>query len=73
MNNEIAGTPEDMKLTVKQVGTAWIVENNLGESVGSAPQREEAIAMAKECAAAQKASVISVQDAQGATEQTIDV
>jgi hypothetical protein len=73
MNSQSAGTPEDTKLTVKLMGSEWIVENNIGESVGSAATQEEAIHIAQSKAPLQNASIISVLGSVGNVERTIDV
>lgn len=62
------GTPEETSLTVKRLGGEWVVENGLGESVGSAPDREGAERKARELVDTQKASGFSVVDDHGAAE-----
>lgn len=67
------GTPEETSLTVKRLGDTWIVENGLGESVASAKDCDSAIQKAREVAPAQRASGISVLDADGAVQKTLTV
>lgn len=67
------GTPEETSLTVKRLGGTWIVENGLGESVASATDCDSAIQKAREVAPAQRASGISVLDADGAVQKTLTV
>jgi len=67
------GTPEETSLTVKCLGEDWIVENGLGETVASAKDCDGAIRKAREVAAEQQASGISVLDADGAVQKTLHV
>lgn len=67
------GTPEESSLTVKLLGKDWIVENVVGKSVGSAPDRESAVDLARKAAAEEKASAISVLGADGSVEYTVTV
>jgi hypothetical protein len=69
---QTVGTPEDTRLTVKLLGDDWIVENSLGTSVGSANDRESAIALAQEAAIAQNASLISVLSTDGSVEENLN-
>lgn len=67
------GTPEESSLTVKMLGQEWIVENAVGESVGSAPDRESAIDLARKAVKAENASAISVLATDGTVEYTVTV
>ena len=67
------GTPEESSLTVKMLGEEWIVENAVGKSVGSAPNREAAVDLARKAAAGENASAISVLAADGSVEYTVAV
>jgi len=60
-----------MRLTVKLLGDAWIVENAVGSSVGSADNRQAAIELARESALSQNASSISVLAADGSLEESV--
>ncbi len=71
--DETGGTPETIGLTVKLLGDDWIVENAVGKSVGTAPDRESAIKIARQAAGAENASVISVLAEDGALERTVKV
>ena len=67
------GTPEETSLTVKYLGEIWIVKNGFGESVASAKNCDSAIQKAREVAPAQRASGISVLDADGAVQKMLTV
>lgn len=67
------GTPEETSLTVKFMAGTWIVENGLSESVASTEDCESAVQKAREAAAAQGASGITVLDAEGALQSTLSV
>jgi len=68
---ETFGTPQRFSLTVRLLGGEWIVESAIGACLGSAPHREQAIALARNAAAEQDASCISVLSADGDVEQTV--
>ena len=70
---ETGGTPQRFSLTVKLLGDEWIVESAIGACLGSAPDRALAVALARQVAAAQDASCISVLSADGEVEQTVNV
>jgi len=74
-NDEAAahGTPEETSLTVKRLGEDWTVENGLGETVASAKDCDGAVRKARQVAAEQHASGISVLDADGAVQKTLTV
>lgn len=72
-HDETGGTPEETSLIVKLLGDAWIVENSVGKSIGSAADRASALALAKEAAASEKASSISLLAADGTLESTVTV
>jgi hypothetical protein len=72
-SNSTKGTPEESSLTVKLLGDDWIVENPVGKSVGSAPNREAAVELARKAAADENASAISVLAADGSVEYTVAV
>ena len=65
------GTAEETSLTVKCLGEDWIVENGLGETVASAKDRDGAVQKAREVAAEQHASGISVLDADAAVQKSL--
>ena len=65
------GTPEETCLRVEHLGECWIVENCMGESVGDAPEREEAIELARMALLAQEASSICVHALDGSVECTL--
>ncbi len=67
------GMPEETSFTVKKVDGQWVVENNVGESVGQTADRAAAIILARRSATEQKASGISVLGEDGSVEETIDV
>ncbi len=71
--DETGGTSEETSLTVKLLGREWIVENPVGKSVGSAPDREAAIELARQAAGTEKASSIAVLAADGTVEKTVRV
>jgi len=65
------GTPEETSLTVKCLREGWVVENGLGETVASDKDCDGAVQKAREVAAEQHASGISVLDADGAVQKTL--
>jgi hypothetical protein len=67
------GTSEETSLTVKLLQEEWIVENGIGESLGSVRDREGAIALARQVAAHQHASSIAVLGEDGAIQETLKV
>lgn len=65
------GTPEETCLRVEHLGECWIVENCMGESVGDAAEREEAIELARMAVEAQEASSICILALDGSVERTL--
>ncbi len=51
----------------------WIAENGVGTSIGSADDRESALDLARDAAAAENASFISGLAADGSLERTLKV
>lgn len=72
-HDETGGTSEETSLTVTLLGHDWIVTNGVGKSIGSAGDRESAIALAKESASSEKASSVAVMAPDGSREATIEV
>ena len=70
---ETGGTPQRFSLTVRLLGDEWIVESAIGVCLGSASDRALAVALARNAAAAQDASCISVLSADGDVEETVNV
>jgi hypothetical protein len=71
--DDTGGTSEETKLTVKRLGDEWIVENGVGKSIGSAGDRDGAIALARQAASREKASGIAILAADGSAESTESV
>ncbi len=70
---ETCGTPQRFSLTVKRLGDEWIVESAIGTCLGAASDRALAVELARNVAAAQDASCISVLSADGDVEMTVSV
>lgn len=73
MSNKTAGTPEETKLAVKRLGNEWIVENNEGESIGTATDQSGALELARQMAPDCGASLIALHDEAGAVERVVEV
>ncbi len=71
--SETGGTSEETHLTVKLLGDDWIVENAVGKSIGTAGSREEAVTLARQSAASEKASGITILEADGTVAETVKV
>jgi len=69
---EKTGVPENKSLMVKQVAGEWTVEDQVGDNLGNAKSRDEAINIAREAKKAGKGSIISIYTADGGLEKTID-
>jgi hypothetical protein len=62
---------ENKSLHVQQLSGKWVVEKDDGTTVGEGSTRDDAIALARECAAGGDVSEIAIHSEDGQIERTI--
>lgn len=67
----IGGTAEETHLTVKRLGSGWVIEDNLGQSVGSGPEPEPLVEVALSYAAQRGLTGIRVQNPDGTIQRVL--
>lgn len=71
-SQQTGGTPDEASLNVRFLENEWIVESNLGETVGKSADKDGAIALAREHSKGRSTGTIKILGRDGDLEQTID-